>query len=137
MNRDEMIQAMSRLAGMSMVLAFSSESPTVYSYEIDTSSESRGQRSQVIDVMLSDDGQDVIAFSHIGEVPANPAVLQNMLKENVDGCYSRLCIANNRVAQIYRYEISKLEVREFLSALYELASFADIYEEKYFGGDAN
>ena len=36
--------------------------------------------------------------------------------------------------QVYMYPLDQLELEELVCALYEVASYADHYEKKYFGG---
>ncbi len=91
-----------------------------------------GGRSQVVNVSTT--GDKVLVFSEIGAAPDDRVVLSSLLAENMDGCYSRVAVAKDSLVQICRYPIDQLEPKEFALALLEVATYADLYERKYFGG---
>ncbi len=135
MTRDDYIQAISTLPSYDIVKAYRSESPTKYAFEYYT--DDNKSRTQVIDVWLQEENQDVIAISSIGAAPNDAATLKKLLAENVDGHYSRLAIFENTLVQVYRYSLEELDAKEMFFGLLEVAKYADIYENKYFGGVDN
>lgn len=136
MDRDGFIQTLGRFVGNDLVLKYSSESPTEYLYEIEIDGR-KEPRSQLVRVFLDDqegENLDVIAYSVIGHYPNDIEALLDLLRENKDGYYSKLCVLENDLVQLYRYPIGEAEYEEMLKGIYEVARFADYYEYKYYGG---
>ena len=132
MIRDEFIQALSRFAGLELVKAYESVSPTENIFELYVNDERR--RTQMVRVALLDDDTVVLAFSIIGECPSDPKTLLSLLEENNDGFYSKISVHENELVQLYKYPLEELESLEMAKAFDEVSRFADIYEAKYFGG---
>ena len=135
MTRDDYIQAIAKFPSYDFVKAYECESPTQYTYECYTNDER--SRTQIINVWLREEKQDVIAISTIGDAPNNAVKLKELLMENVDGYYSRLAIFENKLVQVYKYSLEELEAKEMFFGFLEVARYADIYENKYFGGVDN
>ncbi len=135
MTRDEYIQVLASFTSMDIVKAFNSESPIEYTYELYVNTETK-DRTQIVDVSLLETDY-VIATSMIGECPLDTNILINLLEENQDGCYSRVCALNGSLFQIFKYPLDELEEIEMLKGIDEVSRYADFYEEKYFGGIDN
>ena len=131
MNSEGLEQVLADIAGHEEVRDYRRRSPTDYQYEVATAA----GRTQVVTVRLLPDGLHVLAFSVFGRVPHDAEVLTRLLEENMDGCYSRIAAVQGTLGQVHRYALEELEPAEFMMAVREVASFADHYEEKYFGVD--
>ena len=136
MDRDEFIQALGQVPAFNFVKAFHSNSPTNYDFEMYPDMDDK-TRTQIVRVFLTDDAEHVVTYSIIGDCPNDSQTLLNLLKENIDGCYSRICILNEQLVQLYKYSLKELETVEMVKAFDEVSTFADYYENKYFGGVDN
>ncbi len=136
MNRDQFIQALGRLQSLELVKAYHDEGPAKCILEMYPNIDKKN-RTQLVKVQLTDDSKFVIAFSFIGACPSEPVILNKLLKENLDGCYSRIAIMGDDLVQIYRYPLEELELVEMLKGIDETSRYADHYETKYFDGVDN
>ena len=135
MTRDDFIQSVAKFPSLKIVKAYQNDSPTEYAFECYVNDDN--SRSQIIHVWLKEEDQDVVAISEIGKAPNDVETLKKLLKENVDGYYSRLAIFKDNLVQVYKYSLNELEEQEMFLGLYEVARYADIYENKYFDGVDN
>lgn len=133
MTRDDFIQTLGRFVGLDIVKAYKSDSPTEYAFELYVNVEEK-KRTQIVHVSLIDDDNKVLAYSLIGKCPSDSESLINFLKENIDGFYSRICVLNENLVQLYKYPLEELEYMEMLKAFDEVSRYADHFEKKYFGG---
>ena len=133
MEKKEFVEKLRDFGGLEIVKQYKSSSPTDYTFEIYVDMEKK-IRTQLLRVVLPEDKKIVMALSVIGKYSNDTEMLINLLKENVDGNYSRICIYEDELFQIYKYPIDELDYLEMAKAFSECARYADIYEKKYFGG---
>lgn len=129
MNRDQVFVVLQTMIGEDWVVSAKPDENGNVMMDIKTLE----GRSQVVVVNPGD--EHVVVFSQIGPAPDDASVLKRILEDNITGCYSRLCIINDVLCQVYKYELSELEPLELAKAIIEVAGLADTREQKYFGVD--
>ena len=102
------------------------------SYDLDIETGKYGNRSQIVHIRAN--GEDVIAFSRIGECSYDPEELRALLSENRKYRYSRVSLLDTDLYQLFRYPFEELEPVEFGMAVLEVAQVADDLERRYFSG---
>jgi len=135
MNKEELLRAVQWLINQDRIIQAKMDDAGEVVIEVQT----KNNRTQFVSVVFDRNEKEedsVLTYSIIGEPPNDPDVLKQFLAENMDGMYSRIALGpQNLLVQIAKSEVKFLEAEEYLSAIIEIANFADYYEEKYFGVD--